>query len=349
MPCDLEERFEFLQHAGGGIHPGPFRKDLLCPRKDLRFDYSFKRLGRANPFFLGIRAGGSLELLRRAIVDHGPRVTLVDEDVTNLRAVPSASARRRNAVAVQAVGNGLLVSAAIGELVENPPDNGDFPFIAQGQRNTLVLNALPFPRLKDLDRLTGLVEQEAAKTVSRFSAGPVALLGNLHAAAKHLVAQFAAVLRGTESFKLDIDRVERIVLPRLAERRIDDFFAVFPALGAVLSGKVDVLEPAPAADVQAEDVLEVVPLLHPVLHHVLKAWPSLGRQPGLAGIHEFVDDFHAVAFCPGAYLILLNRDRVLLAVLCRMSVVRDRTEREYRLVEHSCLDVPTSFPCFVPG
>ena len=101
--------------------------------------------------------------------------------------------------------------------MENPSDNGDFPFIAQGQRNTLVLDALAFARLKDLDRLTGLVEQEAAKTVSRFSARPVALLGNLHAAAKHLVAEFAAVFSGTESFKLDIDRVERIILPRHAD------------------------------------------------------------------------------------------------------------------------------------
>ena len=161
---------------------------------------------------------------------------------------------------VQTLGNGLFVPATLRELVENASNNGYLPFITECQRNALVLNALPFARSEDLDRLTGLVEQEAAKAVSGFTAGPVALLGNLHTTAKHLVAQFAAVLRGTEAFELDIDRIEWIVLPRFAERRVDDLLAVFPALGAVLGGQIDVLEPAPAADVQAQDVLEVVPL-----------------------------------------------------------------------------------------
>ena len=206
------------------------------------------------------------------------------------------------------VGNGLLVPPPIGEFAEDSSDNGDFPFIAQCQGNALVLNALAFPRLKDLNWLTGLVEQEAAKTVPRLSAGPVALLGNLHATTKYLVAEFTAVLRGAESFELDVDRVERIILARHAERRINDFLAVFSALGAVLGGKVDVLEPAPAADVQAENVLKIVPLLHPVLHHVLKAWPSFRRQSGLAGVHEFVNDFSTVALCPRSHLLLLNRN-----------------------------------------
>ena len=51
-----------------------------------------------------------------------------------------------------------------------------------------------------------------------------------------------------------------------------------------------ILKPPPATDIQAENVLEVVPLLDPVLHHVLEAWPPFGRQTGLAGVHEFVDD-----------------------------------------------------------
>ena len=230
--------------------------------------------------------------------------------------------------------------ATIREFVENPSDNGDFPFVAQCQRNSLILNALAFARSKNLDRLASLVEQEAAKAVSRLTASPVALLGNLHATAKHFVAEFAAVLRSAESFKLHIDRVEWIVLTRLAERRVNDLFAVFSALRAVLSGQIDVLEPAPAAHVQAEDVLEVVPFLHPVLHHVLKRWPSLGRQPGLAGIHEFVDTLHTVALCPGAYLILLNRDRVLLAILRRVSVVRNPSVRELRLLITRVLTFP---------
>jgi hypothetical protein len=107
------------------------------------------------------------------------------------------------------------VSATSGEFVENPSDNGHLSFIAQGQRNALVLNTLSFPRSENLDRLAGLVEQQAAKAVSRLPTGPVALLGNLHATTKHLVAQFTAVLCGPESFELDVDRIERIILPRL--------------------------------------------------------------------------------------------------------------------------------------
>ena len=79
-------------------------------------------------------------------------------------AVPSASAWRRNAVAVQTLGNGLLVPALLREFVEDSPDNGHFPFVAQCQRNALVLNALPFPRLKDLDRLPSLVEQAGGES-----------------------------------------------------------------------------------------------------------------------------------------------------------------------------------------
>ena len=41
-------------------------------------------------------------------------------------------------------------------------------------------------------------------------------------------------------------------------RRVDDLLAVLAALGAELGRQVDVLKSAPAADVQAEDVVEVV-------------------------------------------------------------------------------------------
>jgi hypothetical protein len=45
-----------------------------------------------------------------------------------------------------------------------------------------------------------------------------------------------------------------------------------------------------------------------------------------------VDDFSTPALCPWPYLVLLDLDRVLLTILRRMSVVRDRTKCELRLL-----------------
>ena len=64
-------------------------------------------------------------------------------------------------------------------------------------------------------------------------------------------------------------------------------------------------------------------------------------KPGLAGIHEFVDDFATPLLCAhGSHLILLNQDRVLLPILRRMSVVRDRTKRKVRLLNIFVLTFP---------
>ena len=81
-------------------------------------------------------------------------------------------------------------------------------------------------------QLTGLVEQQTTEAVTRLSTGPVPLLSNLHAAPKHLVAEFTAVFGGPQSLKLKVDG-ERIILPRHAELDVDDLLAVFPALGTV--------------------------------------------------------------------------------------------------------------------
>jgi hypothetical protein len=56
-------------------------------------------------------------------------------------------------------------------------------------------------------------------------------------------------------------RIERVVFLRLADSRINHLFALVLAFRAVLRRKVDVLKPAPAAYVQAEDIVEILSLL----------------------------------------------------------------------------------------
>jgi hypothetical protein len=92
-------------------------------------------------------------------------------------------------------------------------------------------------------------------------------------------------------------------------------FSVLAALGAVLRRQIDILEPAPAADVQAEDVIEVAPLPDPLVHHLVERRSAFGVQPGFPGIGEFVNDFDAVLLGPFTDLLPLDRDRVLLPVL----------------------------------
>ena len=108
---------------------------------------------------------------------------------------------------------------------------------------------------------------------------------------------------------------------RHADGRVDHLLAVLVAFGAVLGRQIDILKAAPAADVQAEDVLEVVPLLDPLVHHLGEGGPAFGVQARLAGVGELLDDLDAVLLGPFADLVPLNGDRVLLPVLGRVAIV----------------------------
>jgi len=89
----------------------------------------------------------------------------------------------------------------------------------------------------------------------------------------------------------------------------------------------------PTTDVEAEDVPEIGSLLDPLLHHLGEGRSSLGVQTRFPGVAEFVNDFDAMLIRPSTNLILLNRDRVLLAILCRMPVTGNgpRQRRSVRI------------------
>jgi hypothetical protein len=146
---------------------------------------------------------------------------------------------------------------------------------------------------------------------------PITLFRDLDATTPHLVGQLAAVLGGAETLELDVDGIERVVFARLADRCVDDLLAVLLAFRAELGRQVNILEPAPARNVEAKDVLEVHPLLNPLLHHLGERWSALRVQARLAGVRKLVNDLDAVLLGPFANLVALNGDRVLLPVLKR--------------------------------
>ena len=59
--------------------------------------------------------------------------------------------------------------------------------------------------------------KQSLRAVGWRAARPIALLRDLHAAPPDLVAEFPAVLGGPEPLELDVDRVERVVFPGLAD------------------------------------------------------------------------------------------------------------------------------------
>lgn len=193
------------------------------------------------------------------------------------------------------------------------------------QGHTLVLDPLALPRGQHVHWFAPFVQQQSLQSVRRRSPCPIALLRDLHAATPDLLAEFSTVLGSPEAFELDVDRIQRIVFAWLADGRVNHLFAVLLALCAVLRREIDVLKPAPAADVQAEHVVEVASLPHPLVHHPAEGGPALRRETGLAGVGELLDDLHAMLFGPFPHLVPLDRDRILLPVLGRMAIVGDRT------------------------
>lgn len=77
-----------------------------------------------------------------------------------------------------------------------------------------------------------------------------------------------------------------------------------------LWAQIDILKSAPAADVQADNELKVRADFDPVLHHVVEAVASFGRQAGLSPVGEFLHDVDAVLTCPLTDLLLLDGDGI---------------------------------------
>ena len=138
----------------------------------------------------------------------------------------------------------------------------------------------------------------------------------------HLVGEFAAVLGRPKAFELHVDGVERTILLRLADRRVDDLLAVLAAFGRKLGRQVDVLKAALTANVQAKNVVKIAVLIDPLLHHLRERWSALGVESGPAGVGKLVNDLHAVLLGPLPDLVLLDRDRVLLPVMWRRQLAK---------------------------
>ena len=139
-------------------------------------------------------------------------------------------------------------------------------------------------------------------------------------------AQIVTELCRPEALKLQVDRVERVVGARHAQRRVHHLLVVLLDFGTVRGRQVNVLKPPPTADVQAEHEVEIVPLLDPILHHVFEAVAALRRQAGLPAVGKLVDDVHAIVVGPLLDHLLLDGHGVLLAVARRVPVVRHAAE-----------------------
>ncbi len=106
----------------------------------------------------------------------------------------------------------------------------------------------------------GTHQEVVGRSFKAEAAGPIALFEILTQPAKPF-AQFLAVLGRSKPLELHIDRVQGVVFSWLTNRRVDDLLARLLALGAELSGQIDVLESSPATHIEAENVLKVVSLL----------------------------------------------------------------------------------------
>ena len=103
---------------------------------------------------------------------------------------------------------------------------------------------------------------------------------------------------GSKPLKLDVHLVELIVFFRLSEGSINHLLAVTLAFGAVRGREVDILESAPSTYVQAENKIEVVALLDPVLHHVVERVSTFRSEARFTPIGKLVDNVHAVLVRP---------------------------------------------------
>ena len=65
-----------------------------------------------------------------------------------------------------------------------------------------------------------------------------------------------------------------------------------------LGRQVDVLTAAPAADLQAEAIHKVGPLLDPLLHHLADRWAALGAEPRITCVAKRADGFDTVLVGP---------------------------------------------------
>jgi hypothetical protein len=148
------------------------------------------------------------------------------------------------------------------ELVKNPQNDGDFVRIAFDERNSLVLNGLPLARFQRSLRIATLIQKQSLHSEGRLTAGPVTLLGDLHAAMPDLDAELFTVLGCPKAFELNIDRVKRIVFFRHPDRGVDHQLAMTLTCAAVLRGQINILEPAPATHIQTQDILKIVSLGH---------------------------------------------------------------------------------------
>jgi hypothetical protein len=132
-------------------------------------------------------------------------------------------------------------------------------------------------------------------------------------------------LRRAKSFYLDI---ERTAFLRTADRRLDELLL---ADRGELGARVDILLPAPPPNVQAQYALEVIAFGDPLIHHFRERGPALRVQSCFTGVAELVDDLDAMLFRPSSNLILLDRDRVLLSILGRVPLVRNRSHQSRRI------------------
>ena len=178
------------------------------------------------------------------------------------------------------------------------------------------------------------------QTVWRRATSPVPLLGNSDATTPDFVTQFFAVLCRTKPFELDVHGVKRVIFTRLTDRRVDDLFIGAFTFRGELGRKVDVLKASPATDIEAKDVFEVVSCLNPVLHHVREGGAPFRRQPGFPVVREFLNNLDAVSLSPFAYLVALNGDRVFLAILSGVSVIRHRPNSLRRIIRRIFVSLP---------
>lgn len=156
--------------------------------------------------------------------------------------------------------------------------------------------------------MPGLVKKQPFESVRWRPAGPIALFRDFDAAPPNLVAQLFTVLGCTKPLELHVDRVQGVIFSWFTDRRVDDLLACLLALSAELRGQIDVLESSPTTHIEAENVLEVVSFLDPVLHHVREGRAAFRRQSRSSVVSELLDNLYSMVLRPFPDLILLDRN-----------------------------------------